>query len=338
MRCVVAMSGGVDSSAAALLALRAGWEVLGVTLRMRGEAPEGAAAVCARLGIPFEVWDVQEAFGREVIAPFIAAYRAGRTPNPCVLCNRGLKFGLLLREAEARGFDRVVSGHYARLDLRDGRPELRRGLDGSKDQSYVLCGLRPAQLARLWLPLGGMTKDETRALAREAGFARAVSAPESQDICFVPDGDYCGFIEREDGPLTPGRFVLEDGRDLGPHRGFERYTVGQRRGLGVAWEHPLYVLRKDAAAHAVVLGAEPGLFRDGLTAEQVNWLTPVPPAAPLRAQARTRYHQQETPCTVTPLPGGAARVAFDRPVRAPAPGQTVAFYDGDLVLGGGTIQ
>ena len=330
------MSGGVDSSAAALLARKAGWEVLGVTLRLWGEAPAGAAEVCARLGVPFEVWDAREDFARAVVAPFMDAYRAGKTPNPCVLCNRALKFGLLLRRAAERGYDAVFSGHYARVTERDGRFLLQKGLDPGKDQSYVLCGLSQDQLARLRLPLGGLSKAEARALAQEAGFARAADAPESQDICFIPDGDYCGFMERAGRALTPGRFLLEDGRVLGPHRGLERYTVGQRRGLGVAWEYPLYVLHKDPDGD-VVLGPEDRLLRSGLTAGDLNWIAFDGPGGPFRAAARTRYHQTETPCTVTPLPDGTVRVDFDAPVRAPAPGQTVAFYDGDAVLGGGTI-
>lgn len=336
-RAIVAMSGGVDSSVAALLALQQGYDVLGVTLRMRDQAPSGAEEVCRRLSIPFEEWDVREAFSREVIMPFCDAYRAGKTPNPCVLCNRRLKFGLLLRHAEERGAGAVFSGHYARVEEQEGRYLLKKGMDEQKDQSYVLCTLSQGQLSRLHLPLGGMTKGQVRALAAEAGFVTAAAAAESQDICFIPDGDYCAFVERETGRLTPGEFRLEDGRSLGAHRGLERYTVGQRRGLGVAWEYPLYVLSKDVCTGAVTLGPQERLMKSGLTAGDMNWIVFDVPAEPFRAQARTRYHQTETPCMVIPLPDGRAEAAFDRPVRAPAPGQAVVFYDGDTVLGGGTI-
>ena len=336
-RAVVAMSGGVDSSVAALLACREGYDVLGVTLRLRDQAPRGAAEVCARLNIPFEEWDAREQFSHDVIAPFCAAYRSGKTPNPCVLCNRNLKFGLLMRRAEEQGIDAVFSGHYARVEEQNGRFLLKKGLDESKDQSYVLCSLTQKQIARLRLPLGGMNKEQTRALAAEAGFDVSLSAPESQDICFVPDGDYCAFLQRETGPLTRGVFRLEDGRLLGRHRGLERYTVGQRRGLGIAWEYPLYVLEKNAASGNVTLGPQEHLMKTELTAGDMNWIAFDEPIGPIRAMARTRYHQAETPCTVSPLQDGGAAVVFDRCIRAPAPGQTVVFYGGETVLGGGTI-
>lgn len=336
-RAVVAMSGGVDSSVAALLACREGYDVLGVTLRLRDQAPEGAAEVCARLNIPFEEWDAREEFSRSVIAPFCAAYRAGRTPNPCVLCNRSLKFGLLMRRAEEQGIDAIFSGHYARIEEQDGRFLLKKGIDESKDQSYVLCSLTQRQIARLHLPLGGMSKDQTRILAAEAGFDISLSAPESQDICFVPDGDYCAFLQRETGPLTNGMFRLEDGRSLGRHGGLERYTIGQRRGLGIAWEFPLYVLEKNSASGDVVLGPQEHLLKTEIIAEDMNWIAFDAPVGSFRAMARTRYHQTETPCTVSPMKNGRAAVVFDHCVRAPAPGQAVVFYDGETVLGGGTI-
>lgn len=336
-RAIVAMSGGVDSSAAALLALEQGYDVMGVTLRLCGAAPEGAAAICEKLRVPFEVWDARDEFHRRVIEPFCAAYRAGKTPNPCVLCNRAMKFGFLMQKAKELGFDAVFSGHYARVEEHDGRFQLKKGLDEKKDQSYVLSQLTQVQLSKLRLPLGGMTKSEVRALAEKAGFKSAVSAKESQDICFIPDGDYCSFVEREAGTLTPGLFQTEDGRVIGPHRGLERYTVGQRRGLGVAWEYPLYVLSKDAQTGAVTLGPQERVYQSALSAGEMNWIAIDTPEKPFRALARTRYHQTETPCTVTPLSEGKAEAVFDRPVRAPAPGQTVVFYDGELVLGGGTI-
>lgn len=327
----------MDSSAAALLALEQGYDIMGVTLRLNGAAPEGAAAICEKLHVPFEIWDAREVFHQRVITPFCEAYRAGKTPNPCVLCNGAMKFGFLMQKAEERGFDAVFSGHYARTEERDGRFLLKKGLDETKDQSYVLSGLTQEQLSKLRLPLGGMTKSEVRALAEKAGFTCAVSAKESQDICFIPDGDYCAFVERETGTLTPGMFRTEDGRVIGPHCGLERYTVGQRRGLGVAWEYPLYVLSKDAETGDVTLGPQERLYRDALTGAEMNWIAFDAPEKAFRALARTRYHQTETPCTVTPRADGTAETVFDRPVRAPAPGQTVVFYDGDLVLGGGTI-
>ena len=332
------MSGGVDSSTAAVLLRRAGCDCAGATLRLHGgEAVEDARRAAEKLGMDFFVFDEAECFRREVMDVFVAEYRAGRTPNPCVDCNRCLKFGALLDRALALGYDAIATGHYARVERSDGRYHLLRGADRSKDQSYVLYQLTQRHLAHLLLPVGEYSKSAIRAIAEEAGLANAHKA-DSQDICFIPDGDYVRFLQEYGGvELRPGDFVDPSGRVLGRHRGLEAYTTGQRKGLGVSAEGRLYVLRKDAEANTVVLGDDAALFTPSLTAKRVNWIEPEPDG-PLRCTAKTRYSQREAPATVTPLPGGAVRVDFDEPQRAVTAGQAAVFYSGDRVLGGGTIE
>lgn len=341
-----AMSGGVDSSAAALLAVRAGDRVTGVTLRLHDHGGCGseqdaadAQAVCASLGAEHRIWDARTLFLKEVVDPFAQSYLAGNTPNPCIRCNTRLKFGFLLDKALEEGAEYIITGHYARVqyDEARGRWLLKKGLSEQKDQSYVLYTLTQHQLAHLRLPLGEMDKEAVRALAREAGFANC-GKPDSQDICFVPDGAYARFIWEHTGHTPePGDFIDVDGCILGQHAGIECYTIGQRKGVGLSGAHPYYVVAKNADRNTVMLGEDEDLWREDLTAGELNWIAFDALTAPLRCAARTRYHQAETPCTVTPGEEGQAEVRFDAPVRAITPGQAVVFYDGDVVLGGGTI-
>ena len=269
---------------------------------------------------------------------FVSEYVRGRTPNPCVDCNREIKFGALLDWALDQGADAMATGHYARVrfDGALGRWQLLRGADRRKDQTYFLYQLTQHQLSHLLLPAGDYEKPALRALAAAHGLSNAQRA-DSQDICFVPDGDYVSFLRQQGAELVPGDFVDEAGRVLGRHKGLPCYTLGQRKGLGVSAGAPLYVLAKDPARNAVVLGADSALYTSELTAERVNWLSIPAPDGPLSVTARTRYSQREAAAHVEPLPGGRARVVFRDPQRAVTPGQAVVFYDGDLVLGGGTI-
>ena len=348
-RVFAAMSGGVDSAAAALLLLQAGCDVTGVTLRLHGfrdrpglcgsaDEIDTARSVAAALGIPHVVLDLSERFRERVMDRFVSEYVRGRTPNPCVDCNREIKFGALLDWALDQGADAMATGHYARVrfDGAVGRWQLLRGADRRKDQTYFLYQLTQHQLSHLLLPAGDYEKPALRALAAAHGLSNAQRA-DSQDICFVPDGDYVSFLRQQGAELVPGDFVDEAGRVLGRHKGLPCYTLGQRKGLGVSAGAPLYVLAKDPARNAVVLGADSALYTSELTAERVNWLSIPAPDGPLSVTARTRYSQREAAAHVEPLPGGRARVVFRDPQRAVTPGQAVVFYDGDLVLGGGTI-
>ena len=351
---LIAMSGGVDSSVAAWLMQRDGFDCTGVTMRLtRNEAVnteglhtccserdiEDAAEVAYAMDIPYEVLDFTADFQEKIIDKFIRVYEAGGTPNPCIDCNRYMKFDHLLRWAEAHGLDHVVTGHYARVeqDEATGRWLLKKGLDENKDQSYVLYNLTQEQLAHVRLPLGGLHKSEVRAIAEQQHFVNA-RKHDSQDICFVPDGDYAGFIARYTGRDCPaGDFVDESGRVLGRHKGIVHYTVGQRKGLGIAADAPLYVKRIDAAENRVVLSGNDALFSRELMANDFNWIAYDVPPRELRATARVRYHQREQAATVTVLEDGHVHLVFDEPQRAVTPGQAVVLYDGDTVLGGGTI-
>ena len=355
MRAMIAMSGGVDSSVAALLMKRAGYDCAGVTMRLyrspgmeQGSTKsccsdadeEDAAYVCWQLGIPFESLCCTKEFEKAVIGNFIREYETGRTPNPCIVCNRCLKFDRLLEFARERGFDCLATGHYARIarEAGSGRWQLRKARDESKDQSYVLYMLSQEQLARLRFPLGELSKAEVRAIAEGAGLVTA-SKYESQDICFIPDGDYGAFLERWTGRRDPEGEIRDlNGCVIGRHRGAVRYTIGQRRGLGVAAEQPLYVVAKDMEKHTVTVGPESALYCRELVAADFNWLSIPEPEGPIRVTARTRYRQRENEATVWPLEGSRVRLIFDRPQRAITPGQAVVLYDGDLVLGGGTIE
>lgn len=349
---LIAMSGGVDSSVAAFLMKEQGCQCIGATMKLFHnedigvkrtktccslEDVEDARSVAFHLGIPYYVFNFSDDFKGQVIDRFTAAYERGATPNPCIDCNRYLKFERLYERARILGCDAIVTGHYARIEQENGRWLLKKSLDESKDQSYVLYSLTQEQLAHTRLPLGAMHKSETRRIAEEQGFYNA-DKPDSQDICFVPNGDYAGFIARFTGHDCPaGDFVDEEGHVLGRHKGIVHYTVGQRKGLGIAADAPLYVKQIDAASNRVVLSGNESLFSRELTANDFNWIAYDVPPRELRASARVRYHQREQAATVTVLGDGRVHLVFDEPQRAITPGQAVVLYDGDTVLGGGTI-
>lgn len=345
---LVAMSGGVDSSAAAALLVQQGYDCDGAMLKLApnedsrccsADDAEDARQAATRLGMRFYVFNETDRFRRCVMDRFTAEYAAGRTPNPCIDCNRELKFGALLDRALTLGYDYIATGHYARVayDAESGRYRLLRGAERRKDQSYMLYQLTQHQLAHLLLPVGDYDKPAIRDKAREAGLDNADKG-DSQDICFVPDGDYVNFLQRQGLTLTPGDFLDEAGCVLGRHRGLPCYTIGQGKGLGVAVGRHVYVLEKDRDRNAIVLGDDAALYASSLLASHVNWISGQIPAAPVRCAAKTRYSQVETPCTAYPLPGGGLRVVFDQPQRAITAGQAVVLYDGNEVLGGGTIE
>lgn len=353
-RVVVAMSGGVDSSVTAALLQEQGHEVIGMTMQIwdysRFTAHHGetfgsccslddvydARRVAEGLGIPFYVVNFEKDFQRLVIDRFCDDYFAGRTPNPCVLCNQVLKFELLLRKARELEADWLATGHYAQITEGAKGYTLRKGVDANKDQSYFLYTLTQEQMARVRFPLGGMSKEEVRAHAERFDL-RVAQKAESQDICFVPDGDYVRFLEEERGSgRLDGEIVHVSGQVLGRHQGTYRYTVGQRRGLGIAWPQPLYVVGIDAETKRVLVGEAEQLKVRELTACEVVWGSSAP-TEPFAAGCRIRYRQQEVPAQIFPLPERQARVVFDQPQQGVTPGQAAVFYRGDAVLGGGWI-
>ena len=347
-RVVVGMSGGVDSSLAAALLVEQGCEVIGVTMHLAGSGSrccslddaDDARRVAEQLGIRFYVANYTREFHDEVMLPFADAYLAGRTPLPCATCNSRFKFDHLLARARALGASEVATGHYARigLDPASGRRTLCAARDLAKDQSYFLFGLGPAQLACARFPLGELSKREVRERARALGLATA-DKPESQELCFVPDGDTAGAVERLRPARLPGAGEIADetGAVLGRHAGIHRYTVGQRRGIGIAGSQPLYVTAIDAPRNRVIVGGAPALTARGADVERVSWIAGEAPAGPFEARVRIRHRHEGAPARVEPGVDGAVRIAFHEPVRALAPGQAAVFYAGDRVLGGGWI-
>lgn len=347
-RVLAAMSGGVDSSVAAALLAGSGAEVVGVTMKLLPRAETGfgccgspadvedAKRVCETIGIPHYTADMAELFEAKVIRPYVESYLGGTTPNPCVECNRSVKFGHLLALAEAWGCSTVATGHYARV--KDGR--LLKAVDERKDQTYFLYSLTATELARAAFPVGELTKDEVRARARALGL-RTADKPESMETCFVPARDVRGFVAARPeaagaAALSRGPIRATDGRVLGEHGGLASFTVGQRKGLGLASREPLYVVRLEPDTNTVVVGAEGEILSSSLAAGAVTWTRGAPPG-PRRAQVRVRHRHPPAPASLTVRPDGTVEVAFDAPQRAPAPGQAAVFYDGDEVLGGGTI-
>lgn len=335
------MSGGVDSSVAALLCQQKGYECVGATMLLCGNEDTGASdarAVCERLGMEFHLLDLRDRFRERIIDGFVKSYERGETPNPCVECNKYIKFGELLSFADRLKCDYIATGHYARAINKDGRYFVGRGLDQKKDQSYVLWTLSQKQLSRVLFPLGGMTKGEVRAAAKQAGFVNS-SKKESQDICFVPDGDYARVIEEYTEKTYPrGNFVLKSGEVMGEHKGIIRYTVGQRRGLGLSLPEPLYVAEKRTETNEVVLCPNDELFSDSLTARDFNPIADLREGDTVRCSAKIRYNQNAQPASVTVCGGGKVSVTFDTLQRAVAKGQSLVLYDGDTVIGGGIIE
>ena len=337
----VAMSGGVDSSVTAALLQEAGHRVIGITMRL-WDGPTGhiedAARVAAHLGIPHHVADLSPCFKDEVMDYFVREYAEGRTPNPCARCNKLLKFGALMETARSLGADALATGHYARIVTgADGAPHLVAAVNRKKDQSYFLYSLTRELMGAVLFPLGEMgDKQQVRDLAVQFGLPVAFK-DDSQDICFIPGDDYVAFLTAAGIAAAPGEFVLADGRVVGRHEGIHRYTVGQRRGMGIAWSEPLYVLAIDAPANRIVVGTEKELYRDGFTVAECNWIVP-PAGEPFETLCRIRYRHKPVPCVVTPFEGGRAQVRFARPEKGVTPGQVAVFYDGDEVLGGGWID
>ena len=353
MKIALGMSGGVDSATAAIVLKNQGMEVLGTTLCLYdGGLPENgqfspmaiseeaalARAVCEKLGLEHTVIDGRNDFYHTVITDFINQYYKGNTPNPCIVCNKKIKFGFMLDKALELGCDGIATGHYAKIESAGDRFLLKKARDLKKDQSYMLYTLDQKALSKSYFPLGEYTKEEIRELARETGLINA-EKKDSQDICFVPDGEYAEFIRKAKGEEYPaGYYVNQNGEILGEHKGIINYTIGQRKGLGIALGRPQFVLSKDAAQNRVVLGDEEGLFHTRVLVENVNFIPFDNLWSPLKAKAKLRYRHTEQPVTIHPVSENEVLLEFSEPQRAPSAGQSAVFYDGDIVLGGGIIK
>ncbi len=354
-KALIAMSGGVDSSAAALVMKNAGYECIGVMMKLirnengifseksccTADDAEDARNVARSLGMKFYVFNFTEEFGKNVIDEFISSYQRGETPNPCIDCNRTMKFGLLYSKAVELGCDFLVTGHYARVefDEKTGLYHLKKALNKAKDQSYVLYNLTQEQLAHVKFPLGEFSdKSEVRKLAEQSGLVVA-SKRDSQDICFVPDGKYADFIADRTGKIPEkGEFVLSDGTVLGEHNGLLNYTIGQRKGLGISYSEPLYVVKKCVKSNKIVLGTEKELYSDTLRARDFNWIIPPKAQEPVEVGVKTRYRAAEFPAKAAALPDGTVEIRFETPQKAICSGQSAVLYCGDTVIGGGIIM
>ena len=340
-KALIAMSGGVDSSVAAFLMQRSGYACGGAIMELWGDQSgniEDARSVAGRLDIPFYVLDNTAIFRAHVVDSFIRCYEEGGTPNPCIACNRHLKFGAFLDQALALGYEYIATGHYAQIKKSGDRFLLCRAADKAKDQTYFLASLTQQQLKHVRFPLGELTKNQIRQIAEEQGFITAKKR-DSQDICFIPDGDYKAFMEAYTQKQYPaGDYLDLQGNVVGKHTGAVGYTIGQRKGLGIAMGQPVYVCDKDMAQNTVTLGPNEALFRKELLAKDWNWIAIDAPAQPIRVTAKVRYRHTEQPATVYPEADGTARVVFDEPQRAITTGQAVVLYDGDTVIGSATIQ
>lgn len=353
MKALIAMSGGVDSSVAALLTQNMGYDCIGCTMKLFDnpstetarsrtccalEDVEDARSVAFRIGMPYYVFNFKDDFRSKVIEKFIRSYESGMTPNPCIDCNRYLKFECLFERAQILGCDKIVTGHYARIEFNGKEYVLKKAIDLSKDQSYFLYSMTQEQLGRTLFPLGSLSKTETRKIAEENGFINA-DKPDSQDICFVPNGDYAHVIKTYTGRCYPtGVFQTQSGKVMGMHRGIIHYTVGQRKGLGITSQKPLYVCEIKAEGNTVILGNREDLFSSSCVVSNFHWISREIPNFPFRCLAKMRSRQQEQPVTVYPLGTEEVRIVFDHPQRAVAPGQAAVLYDGEIVLGGGEIQ
>ncbi|MBR2040314.1 MAG: tRNA 2-thiouridine(34) synthase MnmA [Clostridia bacterium] len=338
---LVGMSGGVDSSACALILKEMGFSVTGLTLSLCEKDNDrdisDAKSVCEKLHIEHLNIDLSDDFKQKVVAPFINEYKQGLTPNPCLECNKYIKFGKMLDIALDKGFDKIATGHYARVEKQGDRYVLKKAKDLSKDQSYVLYSLTQHQLKHLLLPLGDLTKSDIREKAENAGLVNA-NRPDSQDICFVPDGDYAAFIQRTDGFVSEaGDYVDINGNVLGKHEGVIHYTIGQRKGLKIALGKPQFVINKNAEKNTVILGDEEHLFKKEVLVSDVNFIPFDTLEKEMRVKAKLRYRHTEQPATIYPLENRQVKIVFDEPQRAPSAGQAAVFYDGDTLVGGGKI-